>query len=297
MKKVKSKLISLILAESFLLSSILPAWAEPIDFLRPRPALSTRDIVGAVKQDTAADGGGQKKQEERFLKTLREVLRKRPVVTPIPGEEAATIKAAGAILLRFHEGEWQTLLVKRGDDALRYPGFWVFPTGIRDENGAGELERPLETMFRELEEELGLTRTREHLLGRLGKYLTADRRAVVSPILFVVSDEESETLTLNPTEVADARWTPVSLFFERKIQPEGFLPEEVFGPDAKFGPVSVAKDLRDVLQQTQARSERTRDGGEEKTDPRHKTEGQRLEVERAHLEPMPLPAASLWRSP
>ncbi len=51
--------ISLLVTEVFLYSSILPAWALPSDFLRPRPAISTREIIGAMKQDTARDGGGE----------------------------------------------------------------------------------------------------------------------------------------------------------------------------------------------------------------------------------------------
>ena len=52
-----TKLISLLLTEAMLCSNIPSAWANSMESLRPRPALSAREIIGAVKRDTARDGG------------------------------------------------------------------------------------------------------------------------------------------------------------------------------------------------------------------------------------------------
>ena len=54
-----TKFVSLFVAEVFLCSSILPAWATPNDFLRPRPARSTGEVMQAINHQEARDEGDE----------------------------------------------------------------------------------------------------------------------------------------------------------------------------------------------------------------------------------------------
>ncbi|MBI4437077.1 MAG: NUDIX domain-containing protein, partial [Candidatus Omnitrophica bacterium] len=194
--------------------------------LRPRSsAFSVRKLSDFSPPLTASDG--QAKQPEiLFLEAVRTLLRSRSVVTPIAGEEDTEIKASSAILLRFYENEWQLFLVKRRQDARRYPGFWVFPTETREREEWGQTqEKPFPAILRGLQEELNLALRPEDALGRIGKYLTVDKKGVISPFLFVLSDEQSQSVKVNPAENERGKWVPISLFLNRPIQQDHFLPE------------------------------------------------------------------------
>ena len=277
---IRSTLTFILFASFFLILTSHPKLTSHLPLLTTRLALGLPERDSSMARDSfreapgltllrptsfAQDGSRQDLEraltegKSSFIRNLREILARRSVVTPIPGEENTEIKASSAILLRFHENGWQVFLVQRRLNARRYPGFWVFPSETREESGVNGRELPLEAILRGLSEELEITLTREEVLGRLGKYLTGDKKAVVSPILFIISDEESKKIKVNPEENAEGRWVPVSLFLERTIRQDGFLPEETFGRDAKFGPIHPAIDFAEVVRQAQEAS--AGDGG------------------------------------
>ncbi len=243
---------------------------EPVWALRPTSSASQdgsrRAIQTALQENSLSAIDSFPAEERTFLETLQRHLATRPIVSPIPGEEEASIKAGSAILLRFYNGGWQLFLVKRKAEARRYPGFWVFPTEIREQNGPGAQEKPLEAILRGLQEELHLELTPAHVIGRIGKYLTADKKGVVSPILFLVSEEESREIKVDPSENEMGQWAPVSLFLNGKVRQENFLPEAEFGSSARFGPVSAAVDFSNVF----------REAGKEALQPRLESVGREL---------------------
>lgn len=280
--RIHNRAVFLLVAELFLATTLLSdlAWAlhGESSFMargtfREAPGLSTlrpmssavqdgarKDLEGALRtSDGQAKGQDLPPQELSFLEELRKVLASRPIVTPIEGEKETKIKAVSAIPLRFHQNEWQVLLAKRSkvkkkpDKEPRYPGLWVFPSETREEEGADGLEKPLVAVLRGLWEELDLKLTQEDLLGRLGKFLTGDKEAVVLYFLFLVPHEKSEKLRLNP-ENERAEWVSLSLFLREEIREKNFLPEGQFGPGAEFGPVNPANAFAEAVKQARIQS-------------------------------------------
>jgi len=67
------RLLALVVAEVFFCSSILPTWASPEEFLRPKPALSTREIIYAVNQQQAVVEGQTGDGDERPPTVIKNV--------------------------------------------------------------------------------------------------------------------------------------------------------------------------------------------------------------------------------
>jgi len=97
--------------------------------------------------------------------------------------------AAIAIVLRGAD----FLLTKRPRGLRRHGGQWALPGGRLDPG-----ETALEAAIREVEEEIGLTLSPDHCLGRLDDYPT-QTNFVISPFVF---DGGHAPLKPDPTEVA-----------------------------------------------------------------------------------------------
>lgn len=132
--------------------------------------------------------------------------------------ESAALKAAVALILRdVHPDAIEMLLIQRAEDPRDdWSGHMAFPGGQQE-----PCDRTLEEAARrETREEVGLTLTRDMLLGRLDDISASRRQAMdmsVSP--FVYHLPASQAFVPNH-EVARAMWLPLSdLLSQQNIRP------------------------------------------------------------------------------
>jgi len=109
------------------------------------------------------------------------------------GERAAAVPASVLIAVVLREAE-PTVLVTQRHHGISYPGHWVFPGGRADVDDS----TPIDTAFREAEEEIGLDPGRVELLGRLGDYYSHSGFRIAPTVAFVHPPFE---LTPHPAEV------------------------------------------------------------------------------------------------
>jgi len=137
---------------------------------------------------------------------LREILAGRPPRTAERGERSLE---AGVCLLLRPADDLELLLIERVErDGDPWSGHIALPGGMREADDRDLLE----TAFRETAEEVGVRLDREaSLLGALDELSPSTRRLpplVISP--FVAAAPAGVELTLDPREVADAVWAPIS---------------------------------------------------------------------------------------
>jgi 8-oxo-dGTP pyrophosphatase MutT (NUDIX family) len=113
-------------------------------------------------------------------------------------EPAPTLKRAAVVIALVEagdgSGETALLLTLRAASLRAHRGQWALPGGRCDEG-----ETPVAAALRELQEELGLALTPEHVLGLLDDYPTRSGY-LITPV--VVWAENSAGLSPNPQEVA-----------------------------------------------------------------------------------------------
>lgn len=108
--------------------------------------------------------------------------------------------AAVTIVVVYHRGEYGVWLTKRAAQMREHPGQYVLPGG-RLESGEDHVQAAL----RELNEELGIRLSRDHVLGRLDDYATRSGY-VITPIV-CWSGREHVTRP-NPGEVSSVHFVP-----------------------------------------------------------------------------------------
>lgn len=140
------------------------------------------------------------------LAPLRGVLAERPPRTAERGE--GSLEAGVCLVLRPGD-ELELLLIERVErEGDPWSGHIALPGGMRE---AGDRDL-LDTALRETAEEVGVRLDREgSLLGALDELSPSTRRLpplVISP--FVAAVAPGVELTLDPREVADALWAPIS---------------------------------------------------------------------------------------
>ncbi|NFV80775.1 CoA pyrophosphatase [Magnetospirillum aberrantis SpK] len=110
-------------------------------------------------------------------------------------------------LVERSEG-WTVLLTRRTDHLAHHPGQISFPGGRLEDADDGD---PTIAALRETEEEIGLSRTRVTVLGRLDPYLTGTGFAI-TPLVGVV--EPPFELSPDPFEVAEAFEVPLEFLMD-----------------------------------------------------------------------------------
>jgi mutator protein MutT len=143
----------------------------------------------------------------RFTVTLREILvanlarfERRSV--PLGESRPA---AVALVVVPDEEGRAAVLLTLRASGLRRHGGQWALPGGRLDLG-----ETPEEAALRELEEEIGVVLTPDHVLGRLDDYPTRSG-FVITPVVLWGSDAP---LRPDPREVAEVYRVPAGDLLE-----------------------------------------------------------------------------------
>lgn len=120
-----------------------------------------------------------------------------------------TTRPAGVLVpLVAREDGLKVLLTQRSDDLPVHPGQVCFPGGRVEEEDTDIVD----TALRETEEEIGLSRDRIEVIGRLDTYSTRTGFEIV-PVAAVVHPPFE--LTLQPVEVASAFEVPLEFVLDR----------------------------------------------------------------------------------
>lgn len=117
------------------------------------------------------------------------------------GAEAGRPAAVALVVLPDSEGNAAVVLTLRASGLRRHGGQWACPGGRLDPG-----ETPEVAALRELEEELGLALSPDHILGLLDDFPTRSG-FVITPV--VVWGTPDATLRPDPREVAGAYLVPV----------------------------------------------------------------------------------------
>jgi 8-oxo-dGTP pyrophosphatase MutT (NUDIX family) len=115
--------------------------------------------------------------------------------------------AAVLVPVVMHEEEPTVLFTLRASDMRNHSGQIAFPGGKIDEDD----DTPLVTALREAEEEIGLDRRFVRPIGYLDAYLSSSGYLVLPAVALV---EPRFTLSLNPSEVADAFEVPLAFLMD-----------------------------------------------------------------------------------
>jgi 8-oxo-dGTP pyrophosphatase MutT (NUDIX family) len=130
--------------------------------------------------------------------------RGRTAIDPEPGRAQAAV----ALVLRARD-DLELLLIRRAErPGDPWSGHIALPGGRR---GAGDADLAT-TAFRETREETGISiLDGGRVLGRLGVLTTPSRLPSVEITSFVAAVPADITLSLDPVEVVDAAWIPLSV--------------------------------------------------------------------------------------
>jgi len=132
----------------------------------------------------------------------------RPKDLPGDGREAAVM------LLIFPDGDdgfLQTVLTRRKDDLQHHPGQISLPGGGREEGETIE-----QTALREVEEEIGIDRSKIETLGTLNSIYVPPSDFTVTPFVSWLTSEP--TFKLQADEVAELIRVPVTDLLDRSIR-------------------------------------------------------------------------------
>jgi mutator protein MutT len=143
----------------------------------------------------------------RFTATLRETLAAhlaRFERRSVPMAESRPA-AVAVVVVPGDEGRAAVLLTLRASGLRRHGGQWALPGGRLDPG-----ETPEEAALRELEEEIGVVLTPDHILGRLDDYPTRSG-FVITPVVLWGSDAP---LHPDPSEVAEVYRVPIGDLLE-----------------------------------------------------------------------------------
>lgn len=154
-----------------------------------------------------ADGGILRpvNSDPRLIRIERALAgRDSTLVDPRPGRAQAAV----ALVLRPHD-DLELLLIRRAERAGDpWSGHIALPGGRRADADADLAT----TAFRETHEETGISVPESgRILGRLGVLTTPSRLPAVEITSFVAAVPADVALSLDPAEVVDAAWIPLSV--------------------------------------------------------------------------------------
>ena len=133
-----------------------------------------------------------------FSPAFRDALARSCAAFPRIAGDGTDLKHAAVALTLVEaddgSGESAFLLTRRASALRAHGGQWALPGGRCDPG-----ETPQETALRELEEELGLSLGREHVLGLLDDYQTRSGFLITPVVAWL---EDAAALAPNPLEVA-----------------------------------------------------------------------------------------------
>ena len=125
-----------------------------------------------------------------------------PHLEPQVGQGMGLRARSAAVLILVCDETAPTILLTRRSAKLRYPGYEVFPGGLRDPGDADALA----TMRREVSEEIGLGPSDYDVLGQLGDYCTHSGYRITP---FVGYAPRMPRLEPSPAEVEAVSYLPL----------------------------------------------------------------------------------------
>lgn len=126
-----------------------------------------------------------------------------------PKPEGEYRRCSVMLLLFQQNGQLELLFTKRAMHLTYQPGDICFPGG-RAERG----ETPLQTAYREIEEEVGLRKEDLSLLGQID-YIVTYVGTIITPFVALVDKAISPSdLNVNPEEIGEIFTVPLSYFFQ-----------------------------------------------------------------------------------
>ncbi|WP_319457063.1 MULTISPECIES: CoA pyrophosphatase [unclassified Mycobacterium] len=147
--------------------------------------------MSGATQSRSSDADGEKTTRSGIARRLRGFA---PLVAPADGLRAATV----VIAVTEQNGQYGIWLTKRSAQMREHPGQYVLPGG-RAEPGEDYVTAGL----RELVEELGLSLTRDHVLGRLDDYVTKSGYVIAPIVCWAANGVDTQR---NPDEVASVHF-------------------------------------------------------------------------------------------
>lgn len=142
-----------------------------------------------------------------------------------------TAAAVALVVVPDEDGRAAVLLTLRAMGLRRHGGQWALPGGRLDPG-----ETPEEGALRELEEEIGLTLSAEHVLGRLDDYPTRSGFAI-TPV--VVWGDGTAPLRPDPREVAGIYHVPL----EDLVDPQSLVLHSIPQSDRPVLALSILDTL------------------------------------------------------
>ena len=141
---------------------------------------------------------------------FREVLRGDHDLNPWMSPPSAALRAAAVLVpLVDHPSGMSVLLTQRTAHLSAHAGQISFPGGRIEEHDPDEIAAAL----RETEEEVGLSRERVSIVGRLDNYVTGTGFEI-TPIVGIVAPPFA--LAIDPYEVAEAFEVPLAFILDRR---------------------------------------------------------------------------------
>ena len=116
------------------------------------------------------------------------------------------------VLLTENENDIHILFNQRSLKLKNQPGDICFPGGHQDEN-----ETSIETVYREIFEELGITKENIEIIQKYENILTYGR-GIITPFLGILKNTKLENIKYNTDEVENIFTIPLSFFIENEPQ-------------------------------------------------------------------------------
>ncbi|XP_063386630.1 mitochondrial coenzyme A diphosphatase NUDT8 [Cydia fagiglandana] len=134
---------------------------------------------------------------------------------PIPRRQGKEPTASAAVLMLLCDVDNtpSLLYTVRADNLRSHSGQVSFPGGKKDKN-----ETPVQTAFRETEEEIGLSRTKIELWGQGPSVPGRNNQIMITPVVGTVKRLEEKDLDINREEVAEIFTLPIESLCKKQNQ-------------------------------------------------------------------------------